>query len=494
MLSALSTGTVYAFSVYSGALKHKFGISQGDIDSIGALYTLTGFISFIPGIILDRYGPAVTVLFGGLLATLCAVTQSLILLEAIHVSHSAIPATLTMLNVFSFFGTSCLTGAAFSTIVRNFPNNYSTWVSFSKGFVGIAGGLLTQMFCVYHVPDNDPKTLRFVIFVAFVLFINTLICYPFLKNYSGGDPEIVAKRVRYMAMVIFVGVTCIIAGAFLQHKFTQTERIILFIILTSLYFGPFGLCLSCLDEKQPSNTAEIRSKFPSPDLTVSEILHDTKAYLIMFVGIYLVGGGILVTTNLSQQLESIHQKHYLQTCISLFSVVQCLARICSGFICDYFPSVPRPYFLTLACSSMTVGYALFYSFTAPIAIFLAIICVAFAFGFIWPMLVMITKELYGTKNHGRNYLFYDGICNAIGAVCIAKFLPQHFYRAHKEHDSNTCIGHDCFQATYLIVGCYGIFATCAAFMLGRLSSTLYFEARSMKLIQDDPEKRRLFCE
>ena len=89
-------------------------------------------------------------------------------------------------------------------------------------------------------------------------------------------------------------------------------------------------------------------------------------------------------------------------------------------------------------------------------------------------MVLIVGDLYGTINHGANYMFTDGFTCAVGTLSIAKFLTQLEYEAHLDDQASdkTCIGHECFQETHQIVAglCLAAVTASTALLLSTRSS------------------------
>ena len=82
-------------------------------------------------------------------------------------------------------------------------------------------------------------------------------------------------------------------------------------------------------------------------------------------------------------------------------------------------------------------------------------------------MVLIVGDLYGTVNHGANYMFADGFTCAVGTLSIAKFLTQLEYEAHIDDlaSNKMCIGQGCFQETHLIVAGLCLVAVMASTIL-----------------------------
>lgn len=65
-MSALTTGaTTYAFSFYSSALKMSLHLSQSQLDTLGSATFAAGVFSWIPGMVVDRYGSKLGIIVGG---------------------------------------------------------------------------------------------------------------------------------------------------------------------------------------------------------------------------------------------------------------------------------------------------------------------------------------------------------------------------------------------------------------------------------------------
>jgi MFS family permease len=97
-----------------------------------------------------------------------------------------------------------------------------------------------------------------------------------------------------------------------------------------------------------------------------------------------------------------------------------------------------------------------------------------AFGMVWPLMVLIIGEIFGTAHVGANYLFYDGFSSAIGTLLLSKFVAQTVYEHHIDHndehsDGVTCYGHDCFRMSHLIVA--GLSLSCVLSSVGMLRTT-----------------------
>lgn len=79
-------------------------------------------------------------------------------------------------------------------------------------------------------------------------------------------------------------------------------------------------------------------------------------------------------------------------------------------------------------------------------------------------MVLIVGDLFGTGNHGANYMFMDGFTSAVGSLTIAKFLTQSVYEQNvgRDDDDTACYGTACFGFTHVVVSglCFGASLAC----------------------------------
>jgi len=47
-----------------------------------------------------------------------------------------------------------------------------------------------------------------------------------------------------------------------------------------------------------------------------------------------------------------------------------------------------------------------------------------SFGAIWPHLVVLVSELFGSDNLASNYMAFDGGCAALGTIVLANYIPS----------------------------------------------------------------------
>jgi len=213
--------------------------------------------------------------------------------------------------------------------------------------------------------------------------------------------------------------------------------------------------------------AEIENQEDEEDKNLWQMLQTPTALLMLFTATILVGGGIVETNNMGQMVEALNfPVDTTSASLAFFSVAQSAGRVVTGALSESalnWPTkrfcieegVPRTFFMVLAAIVGFLAHLLLSGATTKGIFVVGAALAGFAFGMVWPLLVLIVGEVFGTKNVGANYMFYDGFTSAAGSVLLAKFVAQEVYEQHidtKDDPNNTtCIGPGCFSMTHAVV-------------------------------------------
>jgi hypothetical protein len=239
--------------------------------------------------------------------------------------------------------------------------------------------------------------------------------------------------------------------------------------------------------QQHLSTEESKSEALT-DRTLFEMLKTPTAWLFAWTSIILVGGGTLMTNNMGEMVKALHFSPIVSAAsLSLFSVAQSGGRVITGVLsewalslnvtrCGISRGVPRPAFLILASLVGASAHLLLSVATTEGPFVFGVALSGAAFGMVWPLMVLIIGEVFGTAHVGANYMFYDGFSSAMGTLFLAKFLSQSVYESHIDHsddnnntDNLTCYGQECFRASQLIVA--GLSLSCVLTSIGMLRTT-----------------------
>ncbi|KAL9189797.1 hypothetical protein ACHAXT_009472 [Thalassiosira profunda] len=233
------------------------------------------------------------------------------------------------------------------------------------------------------------------------------------------------------------------------------------------------------------------------DKNLLQMLRTGSAWLMAWTFVILVGGGTVMTNNVGQMTEALgFSSNLTPASLALFSAAQGASRVVTGIAselalkwnlpwfcgCLSTPGggVPRPVFLVLASLVSAASHFILAISTSEEGFALGVTLSGVAFGMVWPMMVLITGEVFGTRNLGANYLFFDGGASAVGTLLLSKFVAQEVYDEHiashgdpgmapTDDGEFKCFGTECFRMSHMIVSLLSL--TCIVSSVGLIRST-----------------------
>lgn len=224
-------------------------------------------------------------------------------------------------------------------------------------------------------------------------------------------------------------------------------------------------------------------ELPLEEKNLFQMLQTPTAWYMLWTTTILVGSGTVETNNMGQMVEALQfPEAVTPASMAFFSVAQSIARVATGTISEmiqnwnisiagiYDGAVPRPVFLMIASILCFIAHFILALARNQFMFVMGVALAGAAFGMAWPLMVLVTGEVFGTKHVGANYLFFDGFSSAAGTYFLSKVVAQKVYEEHIDPstapDPNTCIGLDCFQKTHIMICALAI--TCVLTSLGTL--------------------------
>jgi hypothetical protein len=179
-------GLLFVFSVYSGALKAKFGLSQGTLVLVGLSGMASQPFSWVWGLLNDAKGPRVAATMAGLVGSTSYLVQWMAVRTSLFgdLSSNGVVLVICIGQIFFDFGTDMVIAAVFATNVRNFKaaDESGSVTGLLKCALGLCGAIVTCTFTGFvGAPTNDPSTLDFLLFQAIFLAACTLLPAPFIR-------------------------------------------------------------------------------------------------------------------------------------------------------------------------------------------------------------------------------------------------------------------------------------------------------------------------
>jgi hypothetical protein len=508
-LATLTTGgTTYAFGLYGAALKKSLQLSQSQLDTVSSANFCAGLLSWIPGLIVDRCGPRFALSFGGILGASSLISYWLVAREFIQIDRIMIVPTLSLLGVLIFASSALVTGSVFKIIVGTCgPGSKGSAVGAAKGYVGLGAGAyscLFQSLRVHSTSDLDFLPMS-AFFCIVAVTIPALLLLP-SKNDIQLHPTIDRMSPLHLRLLYsgLVGLAIMVVGTSVselnsQHESPENDdgelrtrggpHYASALLILTVWLGPIvGLLFvptakeeeeeeEEVSEEYQDRAQDISTESEKDDKNLFEMLQTATAWLFAWTTMILVGGGIIMTNNMGQMVEAMHFSPVTTPAsLALFSVAQAGARVITGAASEWALShnIARPSFLILGSLAGVASHSLLAVATSEGPFVVGVALSGAAFGMVWPLMVLIIGEVFGTAHVGANYLFYDGFSSAMGTLLLSKFVAQTVYEAHIDHndehsDGFTCYGQDCFRGSHMIVA--GLSLSCVLSSVGVLHAT-----------------------
>ncbi|KAL3825852.1 hypothetical protein ACJIZ3_021881 [Penstemon smallii] len=233
------SGATYIFGIYSNDIKSSLGYDQTTLNLIGFFKDLGGNIGIMAGLINEVAPPWVVLAIGmamnfsGYFMIWLAVTKRI---AKPHVWQMCLYICIGA-NSQTFSNTGALV-----TCVKNFPQSRGTVIGLLKGFTGLSGAIITQLFHAFY--GRDSKALIFLIgwlpAAVSCVFLRTVR----LMKGGGGDKQENEIKVFFNFLYVSLGLAgFIMILIILQNgiSFSKTEYAGGATIVLILLFAPLAI-------------------------------------------------------------------------------------------------------------------------------------------------------------------------------------------------------------------------------------------------------------
>lgn len=520
-------GATYLFAVYSKEIKSSLGYDQTTLNLLGFFKDLGANVGVLSGLIAEVTPTWFVLLIGSAmnfagyfmiwLSVTGKVSRPKVWQMCLYICIGA--------NSQNFANTGALV-----TSVRNFPENRGVMLGLLKGFTGLSGAILTQIYLAVY--GNDSKSL--ILLIAWlpaalsVVFVYTIRAMPVVRNPNGLKTfyqflyvsivlalfimvmTIVEKMVTFSQAAYAGSATVVCALLFVplliairEESITWTQKNLpiksnppqIAIESSPVQDTPLAATKS---ENKPNDTPCFADIFNKPergeDYTILQALSSTDMMILFLATFCGLGSSLTAVDNLGQIGESLgYPTKTIKTFLSLLSIWNYFGRIFSGFVSESLLAkykFPRPLMMTLILFLSCMGLLLI-AFPFKGSVYLASMIIGFSFGAQLPLIFAIISELFGLKYYST--LFNCGqLASPLGSYILNVKVTGPLYdkEALKELAKKgmtrssvkelTCIGTQCYRLAFVILASITFF--------GALSS-LILVARTCKFYKGDIYKK-----
>ncbi|KAF6140264.1 hypothetical protein GIB67_000312 [Kingdonia uniflora] len=524
-------GATYLFGIYSKVIKSSLGYDQTTLNTLGFFKDLGASIGVPSGLIAEVTPPwfvlslGASLNFVGYFMMWLFVTGKIAKPKVWHMcAYICVGA-----NAANFANTGALV-----TSVKNFPESRGIMLGLLKGFVGLSGAIMTQLYLAIY--GNDSKSLILLIAwlpAAFsVFFVYTV---RLIKVVRQPNEKKVFLNFLYVSLVLALFLMIIILAQ-KYVKFSHGGYIATSTVVCVLLFLPLGIAIneeiklwnikkSLIDpptdisverpaskltplpppsyvQLEPPKSSWCANIFKTPDrgedYTILQALLSVDM-LIIFVATFCgLGSCLTAIDNLGQLGESLgYPAHTISSFASLISIWNYSGRVFSGFVSEALlakSGFPRPLMMTIFLCLCCIGHLLV-AFPISGSLYITSIIIGFSYGVQLTLLFTIISELFGLKYYST--LFNCGQLSApIGSYVLNVRVAGKLYdkEARKQLAAKglvlapgqdlTCIGVECYRLSFIILAAVAAFGALASFILV-LRTRKFYKSDIYKKFRED---------
>ncbi|KAL3655348.1 hypothetical protein CASFOL_001134 [Castilleja foliolosa] len=499
-----AAGSLYTFSIYSPILKSTQGYDQSTLNIISVFKDLGANVGILAGFLYSaasgRAGPWIVLLAG---AVQCFAGYFLMWLTVTGTLPPASAAVMCCYMLLAAHAMTFFNTANVVTGVHNFPSYGGTIVGIMKGFLGLSGAILIQVYQTFF--KNKPTS--YLLLLSLLPAITSLLLMGFVRIFKSNeeDEKKHLNAFSFVAVILAVYLTAVIL---IQNilNLKLSIRVSTFVLLIFLLVSPIFVAIaaqrdksyrvlkSLLEHNQISEERDILvgdvsnitqdhgeyHEIPNSanliretnndtlqwgqDLNILQAMRTINFWFLFFTTACAMGSGLAVVNNLSQIGESLgYTSLEINTLVSLWSIWNFAGRFGAGYISDFFLHVkgcPRPLFIVITLAFMSIGHAMI-SFGFSGALYAGSILVGVGYGSQWSLMPTIASELFGKVHLGTIFNTIT-IAGPIGSYVLSVKVVGYIYDKEVSEYGKTCIGTRCFMLSFFIMAS----VTFAGFLVG----------------------------
>lgn len=365
----------------------------------------------------------------------------------------------------AFFNTADVVTAA-----RNFPDYRGTTIGIMKGYLGLSGAILIQVYRT--VFGGNPS--YFLLMLSLLPTTFALLLMYFVKiyptNFQDDRPflnifSVIALMTAGFLMAFIILENILIIGS--------SVRILTLILLLILIASPLIIIViqgHLKDTMLPSTATSSESlllanshdSFEASEqrkcearseesLNLFQSIQKFNFWLLFICTACGLGSGLATVNNISQISSSLgYNSTETATLVSLWSIWNFTGRFVAGYISDHLfrsRGITRPFFMAITLATMSIGHASIAS-GLPGALYLGYVVIGVCYGSQWSLMPTISSEIFGLRHFGTIFNAI-GIASPCGSYILSVRVVGYIY--DMESQKRTCVGNHCFMLSFMIM-------------------------------------------
>ncbi|XP_010498299.1 PREDICTED: uncharacterized protein LOC104776010 isoform X2 [Camelina sativa] len=499
-------GGSYTFGIYSSILKSTQSYDQSTLDTVSVFKDIGGNVGVLSGLVYTaatfnprhrevrgRGGPWVVILIGAVLN----VTGYFLIWASVTglIKRPPVP----VMCLFMFIAAQSLTFINTANVVsslENFADYGGTAVGIMKGFVGLSGAMLIQLY--ETICPGDPKT--FILLLAIVPSLLSVLVMPLVRIYetSTVDEKKHLDGLSTLSLIIaaYLMIVIILKSTLSLPSWANvvTLSVLLIVLASPLLIAisahrdsiekPLSPVYSPLVDNLEATTIseEILVLNEDNSLNLFQAMRNVDFWLLFLAMVCGMGSGISTINNIRQIGESLRYSSIeISSLLALWSIWNFIGRFGGGYVSDlllHSKGWPRPLLMATTLGTMTIGHLIIASgFRGNL--YPGSIIIGICYGSQWSLMPTITSELFGVKHMGTIYNTIS-IASPMGSYIFSVRLIGYIYDHTITGEGNTCYGPHCFRLSFVIIASVAFLGFIVSCVLVFRTKTLYqqiFEKR-----------------
>ncbi|XP_078429878.1 uncharacterized protein LOC144701930 isoform X2 [Wolffia australiana] len=373
-------------------------------------------------------------------------------------------------------------GIALSDLLL-FNFNLGTVVGIMKGFLGLSGAILIQIYRTLYGGKAGDFLLMLAILPT-LLPILLMFLVKILPRPSPDDNQVL-DGFSIVSLLVASYLTFIIIWENLQ-PLSLAARLAAFFFLLLLLVSPLLFAISTKktsktrlkeertplreDPSEEEQEAE-KPRVSSQDTDLVGALGSVNFWLLFLAMACGMGSGLATVNNITQVGGSLgYTTGQTGGLVSLWSIWNFLGRFGGGFLSDLGLQRfgwGRPLFMTITLATMALGHGVIAS-GAVGSLYAGSVLVGVCYGCQWSLMPAVTSEIFGVLHMGTIFNVVAA-ASPVGSYLLSVRLIGYVYDREAAGEK-TCLGVHCFRFSFMVMA--GAAALGAA-----ASATLFIRTR-----------------